>query len=249
MDEAAPSTVASGATGDCDLYVVVPVYNESENFQAFYDSLKRHVRTPHVLLVVYDFEEDTTLPIARAIIERDPSVVLVRNPHRGVVNALRTGLAYPRQGAVVVSMADLSDDHRCIDAMYAMYRQGYDLVAASRYSRGGEQRGGPFLKKVLSRTAGISLHYLAGIPTFDPTNNFKLYSRRLLDGVTLESTGGFEVALELTVKARRLNLRVGEVPTVWTDRTTGESRFRLAKWLPAYLRWYAEAFRTRLGRR
>jgi len=249
MDGASSGAVASGTAGVPDLHVVVPVYNEAESFQAFYDSLKRHVRTPHVLVVVYDFEEDTTLPIARAIMERDPSVVLLRNPQRGVLNALRAGLAYPPRGAVVVSMADLSDDHRCIDAMYAMYRQGYDLVAASRYSRGGEQRGGPWLKKTLSRTAGVSLHYLAGIPTRDPTNNFKLYSRRLLDEVTLESTAGFEVALELTVKARRLNMRVGEVPTIWTDRTAGESRFRLTKWLPAYLRWYVEAFRTRFGMR
>ena len=53
----------------------------------------------------------------------------------------------------------------------------------------------------MSRTAGLTLHWFAGVPTHDPTNNFKLYSRRFLDSVTIESTAGFELALELTVKA------------------------------------------------
>ncbi len=67
--------------------------------------------------------------------------------------------------------------------------------------RGGRQVGGPPLKRLLSRTAGLTLHWFAGVPTHDPTNNFKLYSRRFLDSVTIESTAGFELALELTVKA------------------------------------------------
>ena len=56
--------------------------------------------------------------------------------------------------------------------------------------------------------------------------------------MTIESTGGFELGIELTVKAHLLGLRVDEVPTTWRDRTAGTSRFRLWAWLPQYLRWY-----------
>jgi glycosyltransferase involved in cell wall biosynthesis len=226
-----------------DLHVVVPVYNEAENFRAFYESLRRNVRAPYRLVVVYDFEEDTTLPVVRQLAERDASLVLVRNPKRGVLGALVTGLRYPERGAIVVSMADLSDDHTQIDEMFALYRSGCGVVAASRYSKGGRQLGGPWLKRTLSRAAGITLRWLGGIPTYDPTNNFKLYAKDLVDAVEIESTGGFEVALELTVKARRLGFRIGEVGTTWTDRVAGKSNFKLMRWLPSYLRWYTAAVR------
>jgi hypothetical protein len=186
--------------------------------------------------------------VARRLAASDPSLVVVRNPKRGVLGALITGLRYPERGAVVVSMADLSDDHAQIDAMYALYRSGCGVVAASRYSKGGRQLGGPRLKRLLSRAAGLSLRWLGGIPTYDPTNNFKLYGKELIDAVEIESTGGFEVALELTVKARRLGFRIGEVGTTWTDRVAGKSNFKLMKWLPSYVRWYAAAIGWNLGR-
>jgi hypothetical protein len=113
---------------------------------------------------------------------------------------------------------------------------------------GGHQVGGPLLKRLMSRTAGLTLHWFAGVPTHDPTNNFKLYSRRFLDSVTIESTAGFELALELTVKATLDRRGVAEVPTTWRDRTAGQSNFRLRKWLPHYLHWYRVAFVGRLRR-
>jgi len=114
--------------------------------------------------------------------------------------------------------------------------------------RGGRQVGGPPLKRLLSRTAGLTLHWFGGVATHDPTNNFKLYRRDFLDSITIESKAGFELALELTVKATLAGRRVAEVPTTWRDRTAGESNFKLRKWLPQYLRWYFVALRGRFGR-
>ena len=130
-------------------------------------------------------------------------------------------------------MADGSDEPHVVDPMVALARDGADVVSASRYMSGGHQVGGPPLKRLMSRTAGLTLHWFAGVPTHDPTNNFKLYSRRFLDTVTIESTAGFELALELTVKATLAGRRVAEVPTTWRDRTAGQSNFKLRKWLPA----------------
>ena len=101
----------------------------------------------------------------------------------------------------------------------------------------------------MSRTAGLTLHWFGGVPTHDPTNNFKLYSRRFLDTDTIESEAGFELALELTVKATLDCRRVAEVPTTWRDRTAGQSNFQLRKWLPHYLHWYWVAIRGRWIRR
>lgn len=236
------------ARGDDDLHIVVPVYNEGDNFPRFYESLKANVRIPYRLLVIYDREDDTTLPVARRLAETDRSLSLVRNFKPGVLGALKTGLSAPTAGAVVVTMADGSDQHERIDEMYALYRQGYDVVCASRYSKGGMQRGGPRLKGLLSRFAGLSLRVLTRLPTSDPTNNFKLYSHRFLSRVKIESRGGFEVALELTVKAHQGGFRITELPTIWTDRTLGKSNFKLVRWLPLYLHWYAEAVRGRFRR-
>ena len=94
----------------------------------------------------------------------------------------------------------------------------------------------------MSRTAGVSLHYLAGLPTTDPTNSFKAYRKDFLDRNRIESTAGFCLGLELTAKAHLQGGRVEEVPAVWRDRTAGESRFQVWKWLPHYLKWYFYAF-------
>lgn len=226
-----------------DLHLVVPVYNEAENFPRFYESIRSCVRTPWRMLVVYDREEDTTLPVARKLAQSDSRIELVLNQEKGVLGALKTGLGRPTSGLVVVTMADGSDDHRQIDEMVRLAAEGNDVVVASRYMRGGAQHRAPLLKSILSRTAGMSLKLLAGLPTADPTNNFKLYRVDFLRTVRIESTGGFEVALELTVKAHQQGRRIAEIPTVWTERTAGKSNFKLRKWLPRYLHWYLAALR------
>jgi hypothetical protein len=155
---------------------------------------------------------------------------------------MKAGIAGTTAPYVLISMADGSDEPHVVDPMVNLARNGADVVAASRYMRGGRQIGGPRLKRLMSRTAGLTLHWFAGVPTHDATNNFKLYSRRFLDSVEIESSAGFELALELTVKATLAGRRVAEVPTTWRDRTAGQSNFKLRKWLPQYLRWYREAF-------
>jgi hypothetical protein len=153
-----------------------------------------------------------------------------------------TGLGSVQSGPVLVSMADLSDDFGAIPAMLAEYARGADVVVASRYMRGGAQRGGPWLKGQLARWGGRSLKWLAGFPVCDASNNFRLYDAALVNGMTLESTGGFELAFEITLKAWIAGARIVEVPCTWRDRVAGESRFDFARWLPLYARLWARAF-------
>jgi glycosyltransferase involved in cell wall biosynthesis len=224
--------------------VAVPVFNEAENIQAFLRDVESAVSEEHETLLVYDFPEDTTLPAVAAMQPPCPSVRLVHNTlGRGVLNALKAGLAASTGDVTVVMMADCSDDARDVASMAKLIRGGADVVAGSRYVRGGRQEGGPWLKRTLSRLAGMSLHYMAGLPIHDATNNFRAYSRRVVEQIPIESAAGFSVAMELTLKAHWKGWRVAEVPTTWRDRTAGASRFRLWAWLPHYLRWYFRALR------
>ena len=93
------------------LALIVPVYNEAENFPALLAEIERSIPQPFVLHVVYDFDEDTTVPVARALAEDRPWLRLVKNRYgRGVVAAIRTGFHEVSEGPALVIMADLSDD-------------------------------------------------------------------------------------------------------------------------------------------
>jgi hypothetical protein len=161
---------------------------------------------------------------------------------RGPANAIRFGIDQVKTPVVVVTMADGSDDPRQIDPLARLVDRGVVVAAASRYTATGQQVGGPLLKGVLSKTAGRSLKILARVGTHDATNSFKAYSTEFIREVGIHSRSGFEIGLELTAKARRLRRPVAEVPTIWLDRTIGDSNFDLANWIPRYLRWYRFAF-------
>lgn len=228
------------------LSVVVPVYNEgkviAQTIKRVHDSLK----SPFELLIVYDMAGDTTVPVVRKIQNKYKEARLVKNIYgRGALNAIKTGFVKASGDAVCVMMADLTDDPESLNQMMEKFDAGYDIVSGSRYMPGGRQIGGPLIKQLMSRTAGISLHYLAGVPTFDPTNSFRLYSKRFLKSTKIESNGGFELGIELTVKAFFGGYKVTEVPTTWTYLSK-ESRFLLKKWLPKYLKWYFWALGKRL---
>lgn len=234
-------TVRRRSTATRPLSLIVPVYNEAENFPRLVAEIERWIEAPFTLLMVYDRDEDTTLPVAQELAKTRPWLTTAKNREgRGVVGALRTGFEVVAEGPALVVMADLSDDLSAVAQMRRLYDAGYQVVCPSRYMAGGKQFGGPWLKRTLSRVAGWSL-WLMGFPTHDATNNFRLYDAALVRQLGIASTGGFELALELTAKANRAGAAIAEVPTVWRDRTAGESRFNLRKWLPKYLYWYGYA--------
>ncbi len=202
-----------------------------------------------MIYIIYDFDEDNTLPVAKEIINNGVNLKLVKNPAGGVVNAIKTGLREVKEDYLLVTMADMSDDYQIVDQMYKLMSKGYDVVCGSRYMEGGKQIGGPLIKKTLSRLAGVSLWYLAGLPTHDATNSFKLYRKSMVDAMDIESSGGFEIGIEIVTKAHFNSFKVTEVPSTWTERKKGESRFKIAKWTPKYLRWYLYAIKNALTRK
>lgn len=231
-----------------ELSVVIPVYNEGEGIKKVIYGIEKVVKIPHEILLVYDFAKDSTVTPAKKLKQKYPAVKLLRNKYgRGALNAIKSGMEEAKAEAVLVTMADCSDDPKSIPLMLDKFQQGADIVCGSRYVAGGKKHGGPFLKSFLSRLAGVSAKYLMGISTHDLTNSFKLYKKSLLNKITIESKGGFELGMEIVVKSHFLyQAKITEVPTIWYDRTEGQSRFKLIKWLPKYIHWYLWGLKKRL---
>ncbi|MGH8874813.1 MAG: glycosyltransferase family 2 protein, partial [Acidimicrobiia bacterium] len=228
--------------------IVIPTCNEGEAVVPVLDRIFENVALPCEVLVVYDSAADTSAPVVADYATRDPRVVPMLNTYGpGPANAIRFGIHHARSEVVVVTMADGSDDPAQVDGLTRLVDRGVVVAAASRYAPGGQQVGGPWLKSLLSRLAGLSLYWLCRIGTRDATNSFKAYSRRFIEEVGIDSREGFEIGLELTAKARRLRLPVAEIPTIWLERQAGLSSFKVATWIPRYLRWYLFAFGPRLN--
>ena len=227
--------------------IVVPARDENEGIVRFLERLEEGVAIPHEVIIVVDDASDTTIVAVERVRDRFPRVrVHVQDLGRGPANAIRAGFAAAVAPTVVVTMADGSDDAHLIDGLVRLVERGCVIAAASRYMPGGAQIDGPVMKRILSRGAGMTLHRFAGVGTRDATNSFKAYSAGFVRRVGIDSRHGFEIAIELIAKARRLRLPIGELPSIWIDRHVGDSSFQLRQWLPEYLRWYRFAFGPRL---
>ncbi|MEY2418674.1 MAG: dolichol-phosphate mannosyltransferase [Actinomycetota bacterium] len=227
--------------------VVVTAYEEGDAILPHLDRIFEAITLPCEVLVVVDSPDDSTMPYLEKYARNEPRLLPTVNTYgRGPARAIRFGIDTARAEVVVVTMADGCDDPQQIDQLTRLVERGVVIAAASRYMRGGQQVGGPVFKSFLSRFAGRSLHTLARVGTHDATNSFKAYNRKFVQEVGIDSDDGFEVGLELVAKARRLRLPIAELPTIWLDRTLGVSNFKMAAWLPRYLRWYRFAFGPQL---
>ena len=219
--------------------IIIPAFEEGEGVVPGLANLSQEIQQPNEILVVVDSSSDSTVDSVRKLSEEYPSIRLVVNTYgEGPANAIRYGIDQAIANVVVVTMADGCDDPRQVEELAHLVKRGVVIASASRYMPGGQQVGGPRLKRLLSRVAGKSFALITGIGTRDATNSFKAYDKNFVEKVGIHSRHGFEIGLELTAKARRLGLSVAEIPTTWIDRTYGKSNFRLAKWLPRYLGWY-----------
>ncbi len=242
LDRVERQTIEGDRAEAPSLSVIIPVYHEGKNIELTLQALHAAVPVPYEVLIIYDDEEDTTLPVVRNLQMRYMQAVLVRNTIApGPSGALRTGFQRARAEKVLVVMADLCDDFSQIPHFLTLVPAEADIVCPSRYCRGGAQQLEATFKVWLPKMGGRCLRWLTGIPTYDPTNSFKLYSGALLRNLWLSSTVSFSVTLEIVAKAHCLGYRFAEVPTVWRDRQHGKSHFKLWRSLIAYSPWFCVA--------
>jgi glycosyltransferase involved in cell wall biosynthesis len=229
------------------LDIVIPVYNEGKSILTVLKAIDDHVRTPSRVLTCYDNDNDTTLSALDAYKNRHP-IVKVKNEGVGAHGAVMTGFKKSTADAVLVLPADDDYNQPMIDKMVQKLDSGCEIVCASRFMEGGSMVGCPLLKQILVRLGNFTLFHLAGLPTHDATNGFRLFTKRVVNTIEIESKAGFTYSIEYMVKCHRLGWAIGEVPVQWYERRTGKSRFQLFKWLPGYIKWYLYAFQTRLIR-
>ncbi len=228
------------------LTVVIPVHNEEENVLDVITKIEADLRLPFELIVVNDHSVDKTPGIVMDLAKKYNNISLIDNKlDPGFANAIKAGLYGAKGEAIVPVMGDLCDDLKVIPVMLDKISEGYDVVCGSRYIIGGARLGGSKLKGFLSKFAGWSLYYLLGIPTHDIANAFKMYRKEVIDSISIEAKG-FEISMELPLKAYYAGFKITEVPTVWHEREKGKSSFRMFNLVPNYLKFYLWAIKKRI---
>lgn len=219
--------------------IILPAYREEGNIEKVLTGIKKYVKTPHLITVVIQDKKDPTIEAVKKVQKTTKNINIAFTTNgRGMLKALKKGFSSTKNPVIVIMMADLSDNPKDIDKMINKINEGYDLVCGSRYIHNGKRVGGPKIKGFLSYFACISLNRVIGLPTYDATNAFKCFRRSVLKQITIESREGFEMPLELTVKAFKKGFKITDVPTIWRDREEGKSKFDFWKNIPLYLRWY-----------
>lgn len=226
--------------------IVVPAHNEEENIVDIITAVER-IR-PDEVVAVDDCSTDRTGALLARLRRRHRNLrVVTRKGERGFEKALKAGLAAARMEVVVPVMGDLCDRLSDVPKMVAKVGEGYDIVAGSRHIPGGGIENSEGIKATFSWWVGRLAHWLGGMPMHDVTNAFKAYRRSAIRGIPL-SAKSFDVSMELTVKAYGRGAKLGEVPTVWTGRKKGASKFKVFKYAPGYAKWTALSVWCRFAR-
>ncbi len=221
--------------------IVIPVYNEKENILSTLKAFEQEIHSPVRVLICYDHDEDTTLKVLKSYQGQLP-IVPVKNRGKFAHGAVVTGFRFSDAPAVIAYMADDDYNVGLIGPMIEAFWNGAEVVCPSRFIPGGKMVGCRWQKAFLVRLVAFCLHFFGRLPVHDPTNGFRLFSRRLLNSVLIESTLGFTYSIELLAKCHRLGWKIVELPALWFERSHGSSRFKVFRWASAYLRWFLYIF-------
>jgi dolichol-phosphate mannosyltransferase len=243
-----PANEAGGADDRCRmLSILLPVRNEGINLRIMLKILRAVVDEPHEVLIVYDSPDDDSIPVVEEARKMYPELRGVQNTMgRGVVNAIRAGVAVSAGDVILIFAADEVGPVLAIEDMIALVRQGCDFVSCTRYAHGGRRLGGSIIGAILSSCANWLFHRLCSCPFTDATTGIKMFRKEVFPLLKLESPPvGWTVAFEMAIKAQHAGLRLGEVPIISIDRLYGgESTFKVGPWVIEYSRWFLWGMRA-----
>lgn len=223
--------------------IIIPVYNEKETCELFVNVLLATLKVKCEIIIVYDFEEDNTVPSIERLKNRYSNVFSVLNNKKGAVNAFKEGVKKAKNEIVLLCTIDEIFPIIMIDDMYKLITEkNCDLVSGTRYKFGGKRYGGFFLGKNLSRLANLLFKVITKFPLSDATTGVKMFKKSVYEKIEINSNPvGWAFAFELSVKFAMFNTKFGEVPLVAVDRVYGGiSTFKgnTLKWSDEYFRWF-----------
>ncbi len=233
------------------LSIIIPVRNESINVRVMLRILVSALDFPHEVLVVYDSKNDTTIPIVKKAQKANKSIRLIHNRYgKGVTNAIKAGVVASNGKYILIFAADEVGPVLAVEDMVYLMDNGCELVSCTRYAYGGRRLGGSLTQALLSYTGNYLFRLLGGLPLTDATTGIKMFRRDVFDKLNLQSNVGWAVLFELAIKAKALNIRMGEVPIVSIDRLYGgSSTFRIGSWLKEYMKWFLYGIRNKPKRK
>jgi len=220
------------------LSIIIPAFNEEQNIADVIKQVENSLDIDFELIIVNDHSVDFTVGIVEQFTSKYNNIRLVENKlPKGFGNAIKTGFKTALGDVIMPVMGDLCDDLSTVKSMLDKINEGYDIVCGSRYIKGGARIGGSKIKGFFSCFAGQSLSFLLGLPTHDIANAFKMYKKKVMGSVEINSSG-FEVSMEIPIKAYYLGFRITEVPTIWRERKKGKSSFKMFELFPSYFKLY-----------
>ena len=221
------------------LSVIIPARDEEGCIASTVEHLFVELRlrnVPHEIVVVDDGSTDNTWKVLEEAKDRIPTLVSMQNqaPH-GFGRAVVHGLDHSKGDAVVIMMADESDDCRDVALYWDVLNEGYDCVFGSRFMKGGGTIDYPRLKLTLNRLANFFIRMLFRIQLNDTTNAFKAYRRTVIDGCRPYLSPHFNLTIEIPLKAIVRGYSWKVVPITWRNRRTGAPKLKIREMGSRYL--------------
>ena len=213
------------------LSIVIPARDEAGCIASTVEHLHLELTLQgirHEIVVVDDGSRDETYAILEATTARIPNLVPVRSPGpHGFGRAIQRGLDAFSGDAVVIMMADESDDCRDVVRYWRILQEGHDCVFGSRFMKGGGVIDYPRIKYAVNRLANWFVRTLFGIRLNDTTNAFKAYRREVIDGCRPFLSPHFNITVELPLKAIVRGYSWTVIPITWRNRRTGVAKLKI----------------------
>lgn len=221
------------------LSVVIPAQNEEgsvgKTVEGIVAVLERE-RIDYEVLVVDDGSEDATAEVVAAIVAGNPRV-RCRASHyeKGFGMAIRAGLDLFEGDAVVIAMADASDDPEDVARYHRLLEDGWDCVFGSRFMPASRVYDYPRPKLIVNRLANWFVRVLFRHGYNDTTNAFKGYRREVIETIQPLLSKHFNLTVEMPLKSIVRGHSFQVVPISWTNRTDGVPKLAMREMGSRYL--------------